>query len=121
MPSTSPWMRPTTACACLVQQKNGDFVTRILANRSSLWSLDAIWTESVDDISRYAQVFRPELSARTVWRAVQAQRCVIKTMQKSGRTSMGVRKTFFENARWVILNVLFLKLRPEQRKMLSLG
>lgn len=31
-----------------------------------------------------------------------------------------MRKTFFENARWVVLNVIFLRLRPEQGDSLIL-
>jgi hypothetical protein len=33
---------------------------------------------------------------------------------------VGVRKAFFENARWLVLNVIFLKLRPEQGDRLEL-
>ncbi len=45
---------------------------------------------------------------------MQTQRLVIKAMQDRGRSSSGVRKAFFENARWLVLNVIFIKLRPEQ-------
>jgi hypothetical protein len=41
-------------------------------------------------------------------------------MQDSGRSSNGVRKAFFENARWLALNVIFIKLRPEQGNDLKL-
>jgi hypothetical protein len=111
----------TTASACLAQLSDCDFCARILANRRSLWSFELIYPESEINRSRYSRVFLPDRSARTVWRAVQAQRVVIREMQNSGRaTSSGIRKTFYENARWVILNVIFLKLRPEQGNELTL-
>ena len=34
---------------------------------------------------------------------------------------MGIRKTFFENARWLVLNLVFLKLHPEQGEELTLS
>lgn len=70
--------------------------------------------------SHYSRVFRPDPSARTVWRAVQTQRLVIESMQSNARASSGVRKTFFVNARWLVLNVIFLKLHPEQGDSLRL-
>lgn len=110
----------TTACACLVQANDCDFVARILANRHSLWSLEPVYPEQDGLRSRCERVFRPDRSARTVWRAVQAQRLLLRALQDSGRTSAGVRKAFFENARWLVLNVLFLRLRPEQADALNL-
>lgn len=110
----------TTACACLVQQNDCDFCARVLSNRQSLWSMDGIYPPEELLCSRYSRVFRPDRSARAVWRAVQAQRIVIKAMQDNARASNGVRKVFFENARWLILNVVFLKLRPDQGEALAL-
>lgn len=111
----------TTACACLIQQKDCDYCSRVLANRHSLWSLDEIYPPEELLRSRYSRVFRPDRSARTVWRAVQAQRVAIKAMQDNARASTGVRKAFFENARWIVLNVVFLKHHPEQGEALSLS
>lgn len=111
----------TTACACLAQQKDCDFCARVLAHRQSLWSLDEIYPPEELLRSRYSRVFRPERSARTVWRAVQTQRLVIKTMQDSARSSLGIRKAFFENARWLLLNIVFLKLHTENGEELSLN
>jgi hypothetical protein len=110
----------TTACACLAQQNDCDFCARVLANRQSLWSLDEIYPPEELLRSRYSRVFRPERSARAVWRAVQTQRLVIKILQENARASLGVRKAFFENARWVVLNIVFLKLRIENGEQLSL-
>lgn len=110
----------TTACACLAQQPDCDFCARVLANRQSLWALDEIYSPEELLRSRYSRVFRPDRSARTVWRAVQTQRLVIKAMQDNARASSGVRKAFFENARWLLLNMVFLKLRPEQGDALTL-
>lgn len=110
----------TTASACLAQLNDCDFCARILSNRRSLWSMEKVYPAEELLCSHYARVFRPDRSARTVWRAVQTQRLVIESMQLSARASLGVRKTFFENARWLVLNVLFLKLRPEQGDSLRL-
>jgi hypothetical protein len=111
----------TNACACLSQQKDCDFLSRILGNRKSLWSLDEIYPPEEYLRSRYSRVFLPDRSARCIWRAVQTQRLVIKAMQDNGKASTGVRKAFFQNARWLILNVIFLKLHPEQGEELSLS
>lgn len=111
----------TTACACLAQQSDCDFYARVLSNRQSLWSLDEIYPPEELLRSRYSRVFRPDRSARTIWRAVQTQRLVIKSMQDNARASSGVRKAFFENARWLVLNVVFLKQHPEQGEALVLS
>jgi AIPR protein len=111
----------TTASACLARSSDcDDFCARILVNRRSLWSMDEIYPPEDLSCSRYAQVFRADRSARTLWRAVQTQRLVIKAMQDSGRTSTGVRKAFFENARWLVLIVIFIKLHPERGNDLNL-
>ena len=110
----------TEACACLIQQRDCDFLARVLANRRSLWSFEEVYREPEIYRSRYAQVFRPDRSARTVWRAVQTCRIVKERMRDNARSSAGIRKTFFENARWLILNVVFLKLRPEQGEALAI-
>lgn len=122
-PDTTNFMleEATTACACLAQQNNCDYCSRVLANRQSLWSLDEIYPTEEYPRSIYSRVFRSDRSARTVWRAVQAQRLVIKAMQDNARASNGVRKAFFENARWLVLNVIFLKLHPEQGDDLQLS
>ncbi|NTV12339.1 MAG: hypothetical protein HGA96_00150 [Desulfobulbaceae bacterium] len=111
----------TTACACLAQQRDCDYCSRVLANRRSLWSLDEIYPPEELLRSRYSRIFRPDRSARTVWRAIQAQRFVINAMKENGRASTGIRKTFFENSRWLVLNVIFLKLHPEQGDELQLS
>lgn len=110
----------TTACACIVQTSDCDLCARVLANRRSLWSFDQVYPETDTHRSRYERVFRTDRSARTVWRAVQTQRVVKAAMQANASASVGVRKAFFENARWLVLNVAFLKLRPEQGDALSL-
>lgn len=111
----------TTACACLAQLSDCDFSARTLANRRSLWSFEEVYPAGEENRSRYSRVFRSDRSARTVWRAVQTQRLVIDTMQANARASTGVRKTFFENARWLVLNIVFLRLRPEQGDDLALS
>ncbi len=110
----------TSACACLAQLADCDFCVRVLANRQSLWSMEEIYSSEDLLRSRYSRVFRPDRSARTVWRAVQTQRLVVKTMRDNARASTGIRKAFFVNARWLVLNVIFLKLHPEQGEALNL-
>lgn len=92
----------------------------MLANRQSLWSLDEIYPPEELLRSRYSRVFRPDRSARTVWRAVQTQRLVIKGMRDNARASIGARKAFFENARWLVLSIIFLTPHPEQGEALVL-
>jgi hypothetical protein len=105
----------TTALACLEQMKDCDFVARVLANRPSLWSLaEDDYPDDPVNKSRYSRVFKTDRSARAVWRAVQTQNIVIDRMRENARASTGVRKIFYENARWLILNVIFLQLRSEQ-------
>lgn len=111
----------TTACACLDQRSDCDLCARVLANRQSLWSMDEIYPPEELMRSRYARVFRPDRSARAVWRSVQTQRLVIAAMQGSARSSNGIRKMFFENARWLVLNLVFLKMRPEIGEQLVLS
>ena len=111
----------TTASACLAKQPDCDnFCALILSKRSALWSMDEIYPPEELLRSRYARIFRPDRSARTLWRAVQTQRLVVKVMQDSGRAEKGVRKEFFVNARWLVLNVIFIKLHPDQGNELNL-
>ncbi len=111
----------TTALACLAKKPDcGDFCGRILANRASLWSMEEIALGGDLMPSIYSRVFRADRSARTVWRAVQVQRAMIRVMQDNGKAAKGVRKAFFENARWVVLNVIFVKLLLEQGNDLQL-
>lgn len=110
----------TTALACLEQMGDCDFVARVLANRKSLWSLDVVDADNPLYPSRYARVFRADRSARSVWRAVQTQTIVIEKMKENTRAETGVRKAFFENARWLVLNIIFLHLRPEQGNEMAL-
>lgn len=111
----------TTAAACIEQQSDCDFCARCLSNRRSLWSFDPVYPPENLYRSRYERIFRPDRSARTIWRAVQTQRIVIEVMQANARSSIGIRKSFFESARWLILNLIFLKLHPEQGEELELS
>jgi len=71
----------TTACASLANKNDCDFCTHILADRQSLWSFETIYPESDLYRSRYEHIFRADMSARTVWRAVQTQRLVIDALK----------------------------------------
>jgi hypothetical protein len=110
----------TTALACLEQEQTCDLCTRVLANRNSLWSFDEVYPGTDLYRSRYERLFRPDRSARTIWRAVQARKSVIEQMKTEARTATGVRKAFFENARWLVLNIVFLQHRPEAGEALTL-
>jgi AIPR protein len=90
----------------------------VVSNRNALRS-QAIPDGHLE--SRYRQIFKPTRSARTIWRAVQTKRLVIEQMQNDTRASTGKRKVFFENARWLVLNLIFLKLHPERGEELQLG
>ena len=116
----------TTACACLMQKRAPDACARLLSNRKSLWSME-IEKDSTekdgpekDDPGKgawYSMLFPPELSARAVWRAVQAQRAIRQAL-KNGEA--GVRKQFFENSLWLITNLLFLLIRPQLGESITL-
>lgn len=110
----------TTALACLEQERACDLCTRVLANRNSLWSFDEVYPDTDLYRSRYERLFRPNRSARTIWRAVQTRRAVIAQMQAEARAATGIRKAFFENARWLVLNIVFLQHRPEAGEALAL-
>jgi len=111
----------TTALACLEYDPDCDFCSRVLSNRSSLWSLESVFPETAEIRSRYRRLFRPDRSARTVWRAVQARRAVVERMQENTRASTGKRKEFFENARWLVLHLVFLRHHPERGEALGYG
>ena len=111
----------TTALACLESDPTCDFCTRVLSNRNSLWSLEPVFPETDDLQSRYQRLFRPDRSARTVWRAVQAQRIVVQRMRENARASTGKRRQFFENARWLALHLIYLRQHPERGEALALS
>jgi hypothetical protein len=102
-----------TALGCLYQNNNCDIVARVLAHRESLWSLEVLDPDDPAKKTRYSLVFQSDRPARTVWRAVQAQSIVIDRLKQEGRVRTGVQKTFYENCRWLLLNAIFLRLRPE--------
>jgi len=107
----------TTSLACLEQDL--DFCARALTNRRSLWSQEVTFPEDELD-TRYRRLFRPDRTATTIWRAVQAQREVVRRCQENGRASTGKRKEYFENARWLILHIIFIRLHPEREDPLAL-
>lgn len=110
-----------TACACLKNAQDCDFVTRVAANRPSLLSLDMIYPAEDPLRSRHERVFPPDLSARTAWRAVQAQRIVLQVMADSARASAGATKAFYTNAKWIVLTAIFNRLKPELGEALALS
>jgi hypothetical protein len=111
-------LEATTALAALPSEAQCDLITRIIADRDALWSSHAVFTDEPKD--RYRRVFRLEYSAHTVWRAVQTQRLVLSKLRIETSTASGVRKSFFENCRWLVLNMVFLKLHPERSELITL-
>jgi hypothetical protein len=110
----------TKALACLEQEGTCDLCARTLAHPTSLWSFEECYPAGALHRTRYHRLFRPDRSARTIWRAVQTRQAVIERLKTEGRTAVGVRKAFFENARSLVLNLVFLQLRPEQGEPLTL-
>ena len=111
-------LEATTAAACLLQGNTAPkFVARTLSNRKSLWETEIPEGET---ISQYSRVFSSSLSARSLWRAVQAQRIVLDKLREFARAEPA-RKVFFENGRWLILNLIFLRLKPESGEATSLS
>lgn len=109
-------LEATTAAACLVHDASCDITARVLSNRKSLWSTVL---DPQQGFSRYGRVFSSALSARSLWRAVQAQRVLLDKLREFARAEPQ-RRTFFENGRWVVLDVLFLRVHPENGDGLSL-
>lgn len=96
-----------------------DLCAKATGDANALYSMEAIYPPPYT--SRYQRLFRPDRSARTVWRAVQARRAVVRQMRAEGRAAAaGPRRTFFENARAVVLAVIFVRIRPEHSDQLSL-
>jgi hypothetical protein len=96
-----------------------DLCAKATGDPAALYSTEAVYAPP--HASRYQRLFRPDRSARTVWRAVQTRRVVVRQMKAEGRAAAaGPRKTFFENARAVVLAVIFVRMRPEQSEQLSL-
>ncbi|MGO7643803.1 AIPR family protein [Rhizobium ruizarguesonis] len=109
-----------TACACLKNANDCDFVTRVAANRTSLLSLEMVYPETELIRSRHERVFPPDLSARTLWRAVQMQVIVLKVMGDSAKAATGATKAFYTYGRWLVLAVTLARHRPDQGEALAL-
>lgn len=122
------------ALACLdvsftSRTESGDELTdflcaHALGNRNALRSGATVYHPDTEEHrSRYNRIFRPNRSARTTWRAVQTKRIVIERMQENTRATARTdpRKAFFENARWFVLNLVFLRLHPERGEALFLS
>jgi hypothetical protein len=108
----------TDACATLVNGSDCEFCARLQTNRRSFWSFEEVYPATLGPYrSRYARVFRPELSARTVWRAVQTLRLVKEALKT---TETGSRKDFFDTCRWLVLDIVFSRLHPERGNQLLL-
>ncbi|MFD1000178.1 AIPR family protein [Ohtaekwangia kribbensis] len=108
----------TIALACL--ESDFQLCARLISDRKSLWSFEEVYPATDLWRTRYEKIFQPSRSSRTIWRAVQAYQIVLERMRAEGRTASGVRKAFFENGRWLILKILFVKMHPERGDELAL-
>ena len=109
-----------TALACLERDDDCDHCAKLLSDRKSLWSPELNYPKEDPQLTLCQRLFRPERSARTVWRAVQVRKIVIERLRQEMRTSTGIRKAFFENARWLVLSLLLLREHLEQGSTLNL-
>lgn len=108
------------ALAALEWDGTGDLCAKATGDAKALFSTEPIY-EPPTPPSRYHRLFPPERAARVIWRAVQARRLVVTKMRDDGRAAgVGVRNSFFENARAVVLSVVFVRLRPEQGEAVAL-
>jgi AIPR protein len=94
-----------------------------LSNRAVLRSQETAYPLEPDVRSRYHRLFKPSRSARTIWRAVQTMRIVVSYMTdnaKDNEDGNPRRQLFFQTARWLVLNLVFLRLRCDQGEDLTL-
>jgi len=108
-----------TALACLEREDDCEICAKLLSNRKALWSPEPVYPTDNPEITLCQKMFRPERSARTVWRAVQIRRIVIDRLNGE-RPTAGARREFYENARWLVLSLLFLREHFEQGPTLLL-
>ncbi|GGG35551.1 AIPR family protein [Hymenobacter glacieicola] len=108
----------TAVCAILFDGEDCEFCARLTADPESLWSKDTVYPDDALYPSRYARIFRAELTGRELWRAVQVQQVVWATLPTE-EASM-VRQEYFTYGRWLILLLVFLRLHPERGDTLTL-
>lgn len=108
-----------TALACVEPDKDCDVCSMLLRNRKALWSAEPVYPKDKPQESLCERMFRRERSARTVWRAVQVRRIVIERLNGE-RPAAGVRRQFYENARWLVLSLLFMREHLAQGETLAL-
>ncbi len=109
-----------TALACLEREDDCELCAKVLSNRKALWSPELVYPKDDPQLTLCQKMFRPERSARTVWRAVQIRRIVIDRLNGE-RPAAGVRRAFYENARWLVLSLLFLREHLDQGPTLVLS
>lgn len=110
----------TTARACLKTDSNCDLLSRIIAKRDALWDAEEeIFPD--EPTCRYRRVFPEGCDPRETWRAVQTQRVVLEQLRTATPAETGPRRSFFENARWLLLSVIFQKLHHERGEAMSLS
>lgn len=108
-----------TALACLDRENDCELCATLLSNRKAIWSADLVYPKDNPQLTLCQKLFRPERSARTVWRVVQIRRIVIERLNAE-RPAAGVRRAFYENVRWLVLYLLFLREHSEQGESLRL-
>jgi len=111
----------TTALACLAKDSTCDLIRRIDTAPESLWSFEALPTANDSQPSRYHSVFQYERPAREVWRAVQIQRIVLQTTQTMIDNESNLDEQPIWQARWLLLHLLFDRLRLESGAEMALN
>lgn len=96
------------ALACAEQEIECDLLARVLSNKRSLYSFEVSYTGRIYS-SRYERLFPATRSATRIWRSVQVYRQVFSQLLDDARASIGIRRSFFENCRPLVLNVVYLK------------
>jgi hypothetical protein len=99
------------ALASLEWERGGDLCATALRDPDALLSMDVVYPDGERIRTRYHRLFRPERSAREVWRAVQVRRVVLSRLAGDGAAE---RSAFYRHAGALILNIVFLALRPER-------
>jgi hypothetical protein len=108
-----------TALACLEPDNDCDLCAMLMSNRRKLWSAQPVYPKANPVETLCERLFRRERSARTVWRAVQLRRIVIAQLNGE-RPVAGALREFYENARWLVLSLLFLRERLAEGKTIRL-
>lgn len=106
-----------SALACIQQDKECGLVSLLAGDYETLWSDEKVYKREEDNdpmLSRAEFLFSGSTSARTIWRAVQTRKIVVDSLIAASQAESGARAEFLLHSRWLVLNLVFLQLRPHQ-------